>query len=212
MGRGYTTLMKSFFAIGALLGWAALAGQFYFAMDNRMTDITEAVIRFVSYFTILANGLAALSFTVLLLRPVSAWGQWFGHPSTLTAVTVYLVVVGIIYNVILRGLWNPQGPEMIIDESLHSAMPALFLLFWVIFVAPRTLSWKSVPVWMIFPLVYCAYTLVRGAKAQFYPYPFLDVLALGRKQVFLNIGGMILLFFALAFCLVGFSKLVRGKE
>ena len=204
--------MKSFFAIGALLGWSALAGQFYFAMDNRTTDITEAVVRYVGYFTILANGLAALSFTVLLLRPVSVWGQLFGHPSTLTAVTVYLLVVGIIYNVILRGLWNPQGLEMIIDESLHSAMPALFLLFWVIYIAPRALSWKSVPVWMIFPLVYCAYTLVRGAKAQFYPYPFLDVLALGRKQVFLNIGGMILLFFLLAFCLVGFSKLVRRKE
>src|ERR1700744_4437486 len=125
MSSGYTTLMKFFFAIGAALGWGALAGQFYIAMDNRTTDILEAVVRYIGYFTVLANGLAALCFTVLLFRPVSVWGQFFGHPSTLTAVTVYLVVVGIIYNVLLRDLWDPPGMEMVVDETLHSAMPAL---------------------------------------------------------------------------------------
>ena len=204
--------MRLFFAFGALLGWGALVAQFYFAMENRTTDLAEAVVRYFGYFTILANGLAATAFTVLLLKPVSLGARFFGHPSTLTAITVYLLVVGLIYNVILRSLWDPQGLEMIVDEALHSAMPALLLVFWAIFLSSQKLSWKAIPGWMVFPLVYCIYCMIRGAMVGYYPYPFLDVTAYGHKQVYLNIGGLIGLFFVLAFLLVGASQLLGESE
>jgi hypothetical protein len=212
MNDGSTGLMRLFYAFGALLGWGALVVQFCFAMENRATDVAEAVVRYFSYFTILCNGLAAIAFTVLLLKPMSSGARFFGRPSTLTAITVYLLVVGLVYNVILRSLWNPQGLEMIADETLHSAMPALLLVFWAIFLSGRKLPWKVIPGWMVFPLIYCIYCLFRGAMAGYYPYPFLNVAAHGYKQVFVNIGGMIVLFFVMAFLLVGVSRLLRKGE
>jgi hypothetical protein len=212
MNSGSTGLKRLFFAFGALLGWGALIAQFYFAMENRTTALAEAVIRYFSYFTIMSNGLAATCFAVLLLKPRSSGARFFGRPSTLTAITVYLLVVGLIYNVILRSLWDPQGLAMIVDEALHSVMPALSLVFWVVFVSRRKIPWKAIPGWMIFPLVYCIYCLLRGAMVGYYPYPFLDVAALGYGQVFASIGGVIVLFFVLAFLLVGASQLLGESE
>ena len=51
----------------------------------------------------------------------------------------------------------------------------------------------------LYPLVYFAYVLVRGAEDGKYPYPFLDVGKLGWVQTGLNAGGI-----AMAFILAGF--------
>ncbi|MGZ5849430.1 MAG: Pr6Pr family membrane protein [Methyloceanibacter sp.] len=68
---------------------------------------------------------------------------------------------------------------------------------------PGTLQAKSVPTWMLFPFAYAAYSLMHGAVMGFYPYPFLDVAALGYEQVLLNMGLLIVVFAGLGLLLVG---------
>ncbi len=211
MQRPDTALRKIFLAIGALLVWFALLSQFYLTIANRTTSIGEAVIRYFSFLTILTNGLVAIALTALLLEPKSAWGRWFGHASTLTALAVYITVVGLIYNLILRQLWNPQGLQQLVDELLHSVIPALFVLFWLLFVPQERMPWISIFSWMLFPLCYCIFCLGRGALVGYYPYPFLDVGVLGYHDVFVHIGGLIALFFGLALVFVGITKLLTPR-
>jgi len=123
---------KLLLAAICLLGWFALVGQFYLIILNRITSIPEIIIRYFSYFTILTNLLVAICCTALLTNRNSKIKSFFSRQNTLTAVAVYITVVGLVYNSILRFLWNPQGLQWIVDELLHSVIPLLFIAFWLL--------------------------------------------------------------------------------
>lgn len=60
------------------------------------------------------------------------------------------------------------------DWTLHGVLPAAFLLDWLIDRGKTVLPWRSMLYWLIFPLLYCFYSLVRGPISGWYPYYFLD--------------------------------------
>ncbi|MBC7890471.1 MAG: Pr6Pr family membrane protein [Ferruginibacter sp.] len=202
------TARQIFLTTGAALGCFALVLQCYLIILNRTASIPETIIRFFSFFTILTNILVALCFSFLLLKPGTKWGKFFEQPATLTAITVYIVVVGIVYNLILRFLWNPQGLQRIADELLHTIIPLLFIFYWFLFVSKERLKWNSILPWLIYPTIYCIYTLARGAIVGFYPYPFIDVLLLGYYKVVINIAGLVLVFLVISLVLVAIAKLI----
>ena len=127
MENKQTKASQIYLVIVAIVGWLALILQFYLMIQNRKVSILETTIRFFSFYTILTNILIALYSTFLLLKPDSGWGKYFSRPSVATAITIYILVVGITYNLILRQIWNPQGWDKVADELLHLAIPILFL-------------------------------------------------------------------------------------
>ena len=52
--------------------------------------------------------------------------------------------------------------------------------------------------WLLYPLAYLVYTLIRGAEVDWYPFPFLDVSQHGYGGVLLNCAGMLIGFVAAA--------------
>jgi hypothetical protein len=60
--------------------------------------------------------------------------------------------------------------------------------------------------WVIYPLVYFAYSLLRGHVLAVYPYPFIDVEKLGYPQVFINAGGLLAGFVLIALLLIGWDR------
>ena len=110
------------------LGWFALIAQFYLIIVNRTVSIPETIIRYFSFFTILMNLLVAVCFTSFLNKKQKS-SAFFSKITTLTAITVYILIVGIVYNVILRFLWKPEGLQKVIDELLHTVIPILCLIF-----------------------------------------------------------------------------------
>jgi hypothetical protein len=175
-----------FIVTGAFLGWFSVVLQFYLIIINREASVPETIIRYFSFFTILTNLLITVCFTVLLCNPLSSWGRFFSLPSTLTSLAVYIVIVGLVYNGILRFLWSPQGVQQFVDELLHFVNPLWFLLFWIFFVPKSRLKWKNVFFWLLYPLFYIIFILVRGSVSGFYPYPFVNVNNLGYPGVFVN--------------------------
>ncbi len=210
MERPLSRANRTFLAIGAALGWFALIAQFYLMIANRVTGMTETIIRYFTYFTILTNILVALTFTVLLFRPKSGWANFFSRPSTLTAVTAYITLVGITYQVILRSTWNPQGLQMIVDELLHSVIPAFVVLYWLLFLPKTGLQWKSVFPWVIYPACYLVLILFRGAFSGFYPYPFVNVKELGYNKVILNSGLILVVFLVFSLLFVAIAKIRKS--
>src|SRR5438046_1530815 len=105
---------RTFLTIVAILDWFALAGQFYLILENRVASIPETIIRYFGFFTILTNLLVALCCTFLLLKSNSYIAKFFSKNTTITAIAAYITIVGIVYNLILRFLWNPKGLEQIV--------------------------------------------------------------------------------------------------
>lgn len=162
-------------------------------LDNSAFSIAETTIRFFSYFTILTNLIVAIYFICLIL-PAGNRPALIGTPGTLTAITCYITMVGLIYQVVLRPLWHPEGPQWLVNELLHTVIPLAVILFWYFYKDLPPLPFRKIGGWLVYPLLYLIYILIRGNYSQFYPYPFVDVSALGMSKVLLNAGLILVLF------------------
>ena len=201
---------KIFALVAASIAWFGVLAQFYLIILNRVVSIPETILRFFAYFTINTNILVALCFTFIGLGSKTRTGRFFSRPSTVTAITAYIIIVGIVYNTILRSLWKPQGLQMIVDEILHSVTPLLFILFWVIFTPTEELKWKSAFSWLIYPLTYIFYALIVGAVTKFYPYLFVDVNRHGYIKALSNTGLVLFAIFLLSLILIATGKVVKN--
>lgn len=200
---------KTIAAITAVIGWIALALQLYLIVINRTASIPETLLRYFGFFTILTNILVAISCTLVYLKGVSENGSFLTRPKTLTATAVYITIVGLIYNVILRFQWAPQGLAKLVDELLHSVIPILFIFFWVIVVPKKNIQWKNIPAWLIYPLAYLGYTLLRGSFANWYPYPFINVTELGYSKALINSGMVTIVFIVIAVLFTAIAKMLH---
>ena len=199
---------QTFLMTGAAITWFAVLLQLYLIILNRVESVPETIIRFFSFYTILTNILVAFCFTILLVKPNSRSGIFFSQPGVLTATTIYITVVGLLYNLILRQIWSPVGFQRLADELLHVVIPLLFILYWYLFAPKGGLRWKNAFPWLIYPFVYAVFVLFRGALSGFYPYPFVDANILGFEKVLLNSVGLFIGFFLLSQLFIAITKSV----
>jgi hypothetical protein len=176
-------------AVIALVAWGALAAQTDITIHRlalRGFDTFEAFGRLTAYLTNLTVLLVSLCFSCVALR-VRAWpARFLSGPAALSAVTVYIVFVGVAYNMLLRHLWTPHGYRALVNESLHSLIPLLCAAYWLLFVPRFTLSARERLAWLVYPLVYLVVTFWRGNETDFYPYPFIDAGQIGYAQALVN--------------------------
>ncbi|MBN8642715.1 MAG: Pr6Pr family membrane protein [Flavobacteriales bacterium] len=187
------TLTKEFWF--AILSWTTIIAQFVLLLEARMTSVIEAVFRFFTFFTILTNILVAIVFTALWLKPKNKF-SFFTRFNTISATAVYIFVVGFVYNTVLRFIWEPQGLQRIVDEMLHLIIPIVFITYWMYNIKSNSIQWKSIFNWLMYPMIYLVVILIRGHFADYYPYPFVNVLELGYSKVILN-SLLLTLFFGL---------------
>ena len=178
----------------SVLGFAAIIAQLMLTLTNATQAATAygshlptVAVNFFSFFTILSNLGAAV-----LLAVAAIWARTTGRDAvreprwlavTMACVATYMIVTGIVYNLLLRGVELPQGATVPwSNEALHVVIP-LFLLVDVLF-APkrRMLSWGTLGTIAAFPIAWAIYTLVRAnliiapatGDPYWYPYPFLN--------------------------------------
>lgn len=199
------TLARTLYLITALVGWVALALQFWLlarAMTSSGASLAEAAWRFLGYFTILTNGAIAIAATILGLRPEAPAPGARGKLCLATAIAL----VGIVYSVALRSIWNPQGLQAVVDHALHDATPVLFLAAWLAD-GRGTPRWGD-SIWAVsLPAAYCAYAMIRGALDGWYAYYFLDPGKVPIGQFTLNIAGLLAAVIAIALTLVALKRL-----
>mgnify|MGYP000845513279 FL=1 len=195
-------MKRSLSAFIAFLAWMAVVTQYYLMIQNRVESIPETTVRFFSFFTILTNSLVAVFFTLRLTGKRSIPDQ----PGALTAVTIYITIVGLVYQMVLRQTWEPTGLQKIIDELLHSVIPVLVIVFWCLYENKSALKFSQIPQWLIYPLLYLAYVLIRGSISGFYPYPFINVADIGWQNVIINSAGITVLFLVISAAFVKLGK------
>lgn len=185
------------------------------ALSAVVTEIATTVergtfngINFFSYFTVETNILVVI--TLLLSAFAVAAGKPHRFDTLRSAVTVYILVVGIGFSILLAGLENVVLTAVPWDNTvLHYIIPVAVLVDFLIDRPRRTVSFRKSLLWLLFPLMYAAYSLVRGAIVGWYPYPFLNPSVRGYGSVALVVVALLLLGIALVW-LVG--KMTHTKR
>ncbi|OQW55604.1 MAG: hypothetical protein A4S14_11580 [Proteobacteria bacterium SG_bin9] len=195
-------------ALAALLaaaGWFALALQYALLLKAAPAEqgVLESTARFLTYFTIQTNLLAAMALSGFVLK---AHDEWLVHPFFRSAVAAYVIVVAIVYHTVLAKLWAPQGAQYLADVLLHTVIPAGYVVFWCFCVRKAGLRWYDPLLWLIYPIAYLLAVLVRGKWSGFYPYPFVDATALGYPKVAVYAVHVLVLFL-----IAGAAVLIAGR-
>jgi hypothetical protein len=208
-------LMRIYARIGACLGWFALLLQLLLMFQSSPADVRSllaTVVTFFSFFTILTNLLVALVFTAVGFHPSGLWPNFFRGSSVQASTAVYITVVGAVYWLLLKQLWDPQGAQWLADTLLHTWQPVAYVLYWLLFALKKRLRWVDAVVWLAYPAVYLAYILARGAVTRLYPYPFVDVNALGYARVFAYAGMLLVVFLGLGLITVGAGRRLATRS
>lgn len=155
----------------ALLVLASIATQVI--EESIHNDFIAA--EYYSYFTIQSS---LINVVILALSGLVAWRRH--QESTLLAVlrasvVSYAVVTTGVYNVLLRGLPDDgyvgsQWP----NEVIHVWIPLFLLLDWLLAPSRPVLRMRDVRIVIIYPVVWLAFTFVRGLLDGWFPYPFLE--------------------------------------
>ena len=162
----------------ALVALAGLVVQFAATLDQT-GSVAGTLWTLLSYFTVLTNLLVALAFGW-----VAIGGQ--PHPRRLAGVMLAILLVGIIYGLLLRGLLTLSGGALLADTLLHKVTPVLVPLWWIAFAVRGQLRWRDPWGWTLFPALYLPYALLRGMAEGRYAYPFIDVAKIGIGTVLVN--------------------------
>ncbi|MBC8770475.1 Pr6Pr family membrane protein [Arenibacter sp. BSSL-BM3] len=181
-------MKRKLIAIGLIMCWFALIGQFVLLILNRQAGIPETIIRFFSFFTILTNIMVALYFTMSYINSKKNPLNLFISDGALTALTTFILIVGLVYQVSLRHIWNPTGLQFVVDELLHTVIPIYLLIYWFRYSNKNDLETKSVLYWLLYPMVYITFIFSRGYISGYYPYPFLNIPEIGIQSALFNIG------------------------
>ncbi|VVN70646.1 Pr6Pr family membrane protein [Pseudomonas fluorescens] len=206
--------LRGFIAPAAVLGWAGLSIQLYLILYGRWSieaSLLGGLVSFFSFFTVLSNTLVAVVLTYELNPRESKARDFFLQPWVSSGIAASIILVGLAYSLLLRHLWQPQGWQFLADELLHDVMPLLFLGYWWLRVPKGTLGLRHIGLWVIYPLVYFGYALMRGHSLGQYQYPFIDVARLGYPQVFINAAGILVGFVLISLLVVGVDRW-RGRR
>ena len=168
-------------------------------------DLGTRLVRLFSYFTIQSNVLAAIAAGMLLWRP-DRRGRVFAV-LRLDAL-LCIAVTGIVYHAVLVGLQELTPSGALANLMLHTVVPVGTVVAWLV-VGPRPRLSPAVVGWsLVYPLGWIAYTFVRGAIVDWYPYPFLDVSEIGLQSALVRTGVVAVIFLMLAFAALGLEKLL----
>jgi hypothetical protein len=177
---------------GIVLGIAAWLGlglqlvlSIHLTYQSGRPSLSAALVAYFGYFTILTNLFVALVASAEFAAGRWAWAEILSRRTVAGCATASIIFVCASYHFLLRKVWSPQGLQRVADIDLHYVVPLLALLHWTLSRGHR-LPARDPLIWCAYPAAYFAYALIRGAWLGSYPYPFIDVSALGYPKVWIN--------------------------
>jgi hypothetical protein len=169
--KGY----KSFFG---LLGFSAIVTEIAVLIERGRFVPSN----FFSYFTIQSNLIAAFIFILSALTVQRAKNK--DIDLLRGAATFYMVIVGIVFPLLLAGIKGAQFTAVPWDNIvLHYIIPLAALVDWLVDRPTKRIIFSRALNWILFPVAYVIYSLVRGHLVGWYPYPFLNAAEKGYLDV-----------------------------
>ena len=218
---GVVFLSVGFLGISLIVVYMAMWPHFREYAGNQISGIN-----YLAYFTYLSNLIVAV--WLMLTGFANIFGitklqGFLTSPKVFGAVVLYIFVVGFVFYGFLRWMITPFPWRLwyarLIDFANHGVFPAFMtVLFLLARREPKQrITQKHLLIWLIFPLVYLMFSLIRGAVSGWYPYPFFDsswevfvTLNISKRPLFVPI---VTILFGGVFYLIGLLvKLVWNKK
>jgi len=141
-----------------------------------------------SFFTTWSSILSAGCSLWVLISPLRAQlaQQW-----ALCNLSMSAIIVGLVYWLLVKtpGYWFVSS-ELLLHAVVPMATVLLFLAFsWQN--SPRLATELALFTWIVLPLSYAIFVVIRGLTSGWYPYNFLDASKHGWLQVSLTMAGLL---------------------
>jgi hypothetical protein len=174
------------FGLTALAVLAGLIVQIVVTADREtgfFDTPTERALNVFAFFTIQSNIIVGVTSLLLGLQPDRTSTVFrIARLTGIVAITITFVV----FHAVLKKLLDLESWALVADNLLHTIVPILTVIGWLVYGPRRFTSRRTMWLTALFPVAWCIFTLVRGALVGWYPYPFIDVDALGLGTVLVN--------------------------
>lgn len=152
----------------SLLTFAAVGAQLIVHIQKGFN-----LVNFFSYFTNLSNIFVAVVMLVGAIHRAQYLEPKPWEDLIRGASVAGITVVGIVFSILLRDA--EMGSLMPwVNAVTHYIMPVAGVVDWLYQPPKSKLGLRQIPYWLIFPLLYLFYTVIRGTIIAWYPYPFLN--------------------------------------
>ena len=192
-------------AFTGVLTLVAIAAQLKTTFDAGVLN----PVNFFSYFTIQSNLIGAAVLLYLAVRGGAIrsgrvdW--WRGAACVYLTVTFFVVIVLLeATDVGLQLAW--------VDVVLHKLVPVVVVADYLIDPPTTRLSISDGLLWLVYPLAWLGYTMIRGPIAEWYPYPFLDPADGGYGPVAVTVVAILVAGAALCAAFVWLGNMRRGSR
>ena len=143
--------------------------------------VSPALWSMLRYFTITTNLAVGVAFAALAAGlPPRACAR------ALAGLALSILLVGVVFRLLLEGV-SAHGSDLG-NLLMHRVTPVAVPAYWLACVPKGRLRVTDPLLWLLYPLAYLVYALVRGAVDGRYPYPFLDLAAIGPTRVAADAG------------------------
>ena len=178
------TAKRACFIIYRLLVAGLVAAAIITQLAHGLKGPHFSVVNFFSFFTIQSNlfGLLVFAISAVLLMCRRTWRVL---PFLRGAATTYMIMTGIIFALLLSGKTDVQTTLPWVNTVVHQLFPIIIAVDWLID-SPGRIPYHKALWWLIYPLAYLAYSLVRGSIVHWYPYPFLNPATGGYDKLVLT--------------------------
>jgi|GEM_PF-2505235 len=206
------------FAVGMRL-LVAFAGAVGLAIQA--TQAGNEGWRLLFYYTNQSNFIITVVFFCSAIQLWRRSGQHRWLAVIERSAHLWIYVTGLAFHFLLSAYWQPQGLRGVANLLLHYAVPIGAFVAWLLFHQKGNYRLRELWIWASYPVLYLAFTLVRGHVVGFYPYWFLDPnkgKELGISPdvaIVLIVVGLILAFLTLGLALTGVDAAwaaIRGRN
>ncbi|WP_020519053.1 Pr6Pr family membrane protein [Catelliglobosispora koreensis] len=156
------------------------------------------LVNLFSYFTIQSNVLVVIAAVSLVANPSRDGKFW--RILRLDAL-LGIIITGFIFATVLASEVHHEGISGLINDGFHYFAPWWTVGGWLLFGPRPRISWHTLGWAFVWPLAWIAYTFVRGAITDWYPYPFLNAAELGYGKALFNTAMVVVIAAAIALLL-----------
>lgn len=149
-------MTRLWYAVMAALGAISIVTATTMVIDNN-----GSLVNMYSYFTIQSNLLMLISAVLLAIKP-DRTGTLF--EIVRMAGLVGITVTGVVFATVLEGAIELEGQELWNDRIFHYIVPAMAVVGYLV-LRPRTVFHRSAYLFLLWPLAWLAYTLIRAEMA-----------------------------------------------
>ncbi len=196
---------------GFLLGLGTLVLQYGLTLAEYLADgdtVLAGTVHYLGFLTNLANIGIVVAYAGAIAAPSMAWAR---NPRFQGSALATIVLVALFYHFILKPtLTPPEGLEVYTDLFKHYLLPALYVVWWLVWPAGGKLRFADLP-WLGIPAIaYPVYVFARGAIIDAYPYSVIDVTEKGYAGA-LSYAGMVIVGFAVLCALIVVVDRILGR-